>query len=93
MFGLLSIGPYCSLPLNGDPLPFESEIFQGCIGVFVRHLASTPTALFKGRKRLMWVVLQVRVCVRMCVCVCDAATLMIAAAAADKPTGKNAHQH
>lgn len=42
---------------------------QFCI--FVRHLPSTPVAMFKGRKRLTWMAIQVgRVCVYMCVCVC-----------------------
>ena len=41
------------------------------MAVYVRHLPSTPGALFKGRKRLTWVAVQVRLrSARASVCVC-----------------------
>ncbi|KAF6256540.1 hypothetical protein COO60DRAFT_1640616 [Scenedesmus sp. NREL 46B-D3] len=38
--------------------PFESELFRGVVAVYVRHLSSTPSHLFKGKKRLIWIALQ-----------------------------------
>lgn len=53
-------GPCHGLSVNGDPIPFETELFKGVVAVYVRHLPTTPTHLFKGKKRLTWVALQVR---------------------------------
>jgi hypothetical protein len=52
-------GPCRSLPLNCGPIPFESELFKGVMAIYVRHLGSTPSLLFKGKKRLTWVAIQV----------------------------------
>lgn len=52
-------GPCHALALNGDPIPFETELFKGVVAVYIRHLPTTPTQLFKGKKRLAWVALQV----------------------------------
>jgi hypothetical protein len=58
-FGVEGPGPCPGLSVNGDPIPFESELFKGVVAVYVRHLPTTPTHLFKGKKRLTWVALQV----------------------------------
>jgi len=45
--------------VNGDPIPFETPLFKGVVAVYIRHLNTTPLHLFKGKKRLAWVALQV----------------------------------
>jgi hypothetical protein len=66
-------GPCHALALNGDPIPFETELFKGVVAVYIRHLPTTPTHLFKGKKRLAWVALQVCGCCyyMCCCCVCE----------------------
>lgn len=54
-----SQGPCQALPVNSLPIPFESDLFRGVIVVYIRHLATTPPHLFKGKKRLNWVAIQV----------------------------------
>lgn len=53
------MGPCQALPLNSVPIPFESELFSGVIVIYIRHLSTTPSQLFKGKKRLTWIALQV----------------------------------
>jgi hypothetical protein len=55
-----ALGPCQALPLNSGPIPFESELFSGVVAVYVRHLSTTPSHMFKGKKRLIWIALQVR---------------------------------
>eukprot|EP00878_Enallax_costatus_P041543 GHUV01048351.1.p1 GENE.GHUV01048351.1~~GHUV01048351.1.p1 ORF type:complete len:503 (+),score=145.78 GHUV01048351.1:263-1771(+) len=59
VFQAESQGPCQALPINGMPIPFESELFRGVIVVYIRHLATTPSQLFKGKKRLTWFAVQV----------------------------------
>lgn len=61
VFQAESQGPCQALPINGKPIPFESDLFRGVIVVYIRHLATTPTQVFKGKKRLTWFALQVGV--------------------------------
>lgn len=61
-------GPCHALALNGDPIPFETELFKGVVAVYIRHLPTTPPHLFKGKKRLAWVALQVSVGATCCCC-------------------------
>lgn len=69
-FACDAMGPCQALPLNSAPIPFESELFRGVVAVYVRHLSSTPGHMFKGKKRLIWIALQVRMGWVACVCVC-----------------------
>eukprot|EP00882_Tetradesmus_deserticola_P032080 GHRQ01036302.1.p1 GENE.GHRQ01036302.1~~GHRQ01036302.1.p1 ORF type:complete len:612 (+),score=263.71 GHRQ01036302.1:294-2129(+) len=57
-FACGSLGPCQALQLNSGPIPFQSELFRGVVAVYVRHLNSTPSHLFKGKKRLIWIALQ-----------------------------------
>ena len=52
-------GPCHALAVNSDPIPFETPLFKGVVAVYIRHLPTTPLPLFKGKKRLAWVALQV----------------------------------
>lgn len=58
-FEVAGSGPCNSLPINGDAIPFETELFKGAVAVHIRHLPTTASHLFKGKKRLAWVALQV----------------------------------
>ncbi|MEW5308709.1 MAG: hypothetical protein WDW38_000647 [Sanguina aurantia] len=50
-----------SLAVNGDePICFETDLFKGRISLYVAGLASSPEALFEGKKRLSWVAVQGR---------------------------------
>lgn len=57
--------PTQRLPLNSAPIPFESDLFKGQIAVFIRHLPSTPAHMFKGKKRVSWIVIQVQLTGRL----------------------------
>lgn len=59
VFQAESRGPCRALPVNSVPIPFESDMFSGVLVVYIRHLATTPSHLFKGKKRLNWIALQV----------------------------------
>ncbi|KAI8464539.1 MAG: hypothetical protein J3K34DRAFT_526123 [Monoraphidium minutum] len=52
------VDPTQPLRLNGLRIPFETDLFQGVFAIYVRHLPSTPAAMFKGRKRLTWMAVQ-----------------------------------
>lgn len=54
------VHPHAPLRVNSNPQPFESPLFKGVVAVYVRHLGSTPAQLFRGKKRLSWVVIQGR---------------------------------
>jgi hypothetical protein len=54
------VHPHAPLRVNSNPQPFESPVFKGVVAVYVRHLGSTPGHLFRGKKRLSWVVIQGR---------------------------------
>ncbi|KAF8065930.1 hypothetical protein HT031_002991 [Scenedesmus sp. PABB004] len=58
-FGGPAPGPCGALAVNAGAIPFESELFSGALAVYVRHLPTTPPHLFKGKKRLVWIALQV----------------------------------
>jgi hypothetical protein len=58
VFGLAHLGPCHALPANSGPIPFESELFKGEFAVYIRHLNTTPSSLFKGKKRLTWIAVQ-----------------------------------
>lgn len=58
-FSVEESGPCRALTANGDPIPFETALFKGVVAVYIRHLPTTPSHLFKGKKRLAWVALQV----------------------------------
>lgn len=58
-FAIEGPGPCHALAVNGDPIPFETDLFKGVVAVYIRHLPTTPLHMFKGKKRLAWVALQV----------------------------------
>jgi hypothetical protein len=59
VFNVEDPGPCQALTVYGDPIPFETALFKGVVAVYIRHLPTTPSHLFKGKKRLAWVALQV----------------------------------
>lgn len=60
VFAVDGPGPCQALAVNGGPIPFETDLFKGVVAVYIRHLPTTPPHMFKGKKRLAWVALQVR---------------------------------
>jgi hypothetical protein len=50
------------VPFN-DPaqaLDFETPLFKGKVVVMMRGMANTPAGMFDGKRRLMWMAIQVR---------------------------------
>ncbi len=60
-----------SLPFNdlATPVEFETELFKGRALVLFRGMPNTPPGVFEGKRRLMWMTIQVCACAS---CMCSA---------------------